>query len=301
MTKQVEIKAGDRYGRLVVLEEVAQHVYPSGQTRRRFLMKCDCGSPPKTFLISSFRNGTTLSCGCYNLEKCKSHGMHSTRQYQCWADMKTRCLNTNHKWYEAYGGRGITVCEKWLTFEGFWEDMKEGYSDDLTLNRRNNNASYCKENCAWDDAHFQGHMQRKLDGTIFKALGLCNTSGGKISANIKIKAERIYLGAYETEEEAVEAYDEASYKVYGDRPNNTASARPAVVERVSYYLANIHNTLRPKGSEMWNTNLTEQSVREIKDLYRSGLFTQKELAKEYAVLQCTVSSIVRGVSWKHVE
>ena len=301
MAKQVEIKVGDRYGRLVVLEEIEPHVYPSGETRRKFIMQCDCGSPPKSFLLSSFRNGTTVSCGCYNLEKIKSHGMNETRQYQCWADMKTRCLNKNHKWYESYGGRGITVCEKWLTFEGFWEDMEEGYSDALTLNRRDNDAGYCKENCAWDDAHFQGHMQRKLDGTLFKLTGLSNSSGGKIAASIKVKSERVYLGAYETEEEAAEAYDEASQQVYGDRPNKTVSSRPAIVERVGYYIANIHKILRPKGSEMWNTNLTEQDVREIKDLYRSGLFTQNELAKESAILQCTVSSIVRGASWKHVE
>jgi len=300
VTKQVEIKAGDRYGRLVILEEIPPHVYPSGENRRKFLMQCDCGSPPKSFLLSSFRNGTTLSCGCYNLEKGTSHGMHKTRQYQCWADMKTRCNNVKHKWYPSYGGRGITVCDKWNTFEGFWEDMQEGYSDNLTLNRRDNDKGYYKENCAWDTANFQGHMQRKLEGTAFSEVGVSVNNAGKFSASIKLNSERLHLGSYETVEEAAEAYDEASYRIYGDRPNKTLETRAALKEKVTYYFDNIAVDIRPKGSSHSGAKLLEKDVLEMRDLYSSGLFTQGEIAILYNVALGHISGILRRACWKHI-
>ncbi len=99
---------GKTYSRLTILEEVERHVYPSGDTRRKFLAQCSCGSTPKTYLISELRSGNTKSCGCQNRENLVSHGMYDTRAYQCWADMKTRCDNPKNKFYPDYGGRGIT-------------------------------------------------------------------------------------------------------------------------------------------------------------------------------------------------
>ena len=121
---------GKIYHRLTIVREMEKHIYPSGDTRRKFLALCSCGSFPKTYLISELRSGRTKSCGCLNKEQIKSHGMYNTRAYQCWADMKTRCDNPENKYYKDYGGRGITYCEKWKTFQGFWEDMQETYSED---------------------------------------------------------------------------------------------------------------------------------------------------------------------------
>ena len=117
-------------------------MYPSGDTRRKFLAQCSCGSEPKTYLINQLRSGKTKSCGCANVDNLTKHGMHDTRAYQCWADMKTRCDNPKNKYYDYYGGRGITYDPKWKTFEGFWEDTGENYSDELTLNRRDNDGNY---------------------------------------------------------------------------------------------------------------------------------------------------------------
>lgn len=69
--------------------------------------------------------------------------------YRIWANMKQRCLNNNNPDYKNYGGRGILVCEKWMNFEGFKEDMISSYKRGLSLDRIDVNGNYCKENCRW--------------------------------------------------------------------------------------------------------------------------------------------------------
>lgn len=289
---------GKTYNRLTILEEVERHVYPSGDTRRKFLAQCSCGSPPKTYLISELRSGNTKSCGCWNLENLRSHGMHETRQYQCWADMKTRCDNPKNKYYSYYGGRGITYCEKWKTFEGFWEDMKDTYSDDLTLNRRDNDGNYCKENCEWDTKNFQGHMRRKLDGTLLESIGMVqNPDNGIFYTRIKINSNGVGLGTYATEEQAAKAYDDASEIIYGDRPNKTEKVGDNTYKQVLWYLENKDKDIR----KIKNTSskLTDTQVLEIVEFYKNGMI-QKDIGEIFGVGQACVSSICRGDSHTRV-
>ena len=121
--------------------------------------RCKCG---KTCDIRSthLRNGNTQSCGClqvdriveHNANQDKSrfatHGMSETATYQTWKNMKQRCLNINNKDYKNYGGRGIVVCDRWLKFENFFEDMGEKPKG-LTIDRINNNGNYGQNNCWW--------------------------------------------------------------------------------------------------------------------------------------------------------
>lgn len=86
--------------------------------------------------------------------------MSHSRIYQTWADMKTRCLSSTNKRYHRYGGRGITVCEQWLEFAPFkdWA-LANGYTDELTIDRVNNDGNYCPENCEW--ITIQENLQRR--------------------------------------------------------------------------------------------------------------------------------------------
>ena len=81
--------------------------------------------------------------------KREQHGMTNTRIYRIWKRMRSRCSNPNCWNYKYYGGRGITVCSRWDSFITFYNDMKENYTDHLTIDRKNNNKGYEPSNCQW--------------------------------------------------------------------------------------------------------------------------------------------------------
>jgi hypothetical protein len=140
-----------KFGRLTVIEFVG-----SKNKRRMWKCQCECGN---TTIVSTsdLATGNTTSCGCKHKElyhkhsvEMKTHGMTNTRLYHCWTDMKQRCTNPKNAHFKYYGGRGIKVCEEWNNSTNFIEwALKNGYRDDLTLDRINVNGNYEPSNCRW--------------------------------------------------------------------------------------------------------------------------------------------------------
>lgn len=154
--KQHQITTGQKFGRLTVIQETDPIVFVSGP-RRRFLCQCEC-STVKPFTLQSLMNGKSQSCGCLRKEQLKerntTHG-HSvggkrSPEHSAWHSMLQRCNNPKSKRYAEWGGRGITVCERWRTFDNFLADMGTRPSLKHSLDRfPDTNGDYKPGNCRW--------------------------------------------------------------------------------------------------------------------------------------------------------
>ena len=124
--------------------------YSKGKKYCKFA--CACGNT-KVIRYNHVMSERIKSCGCLAKEKGNNyrHGYTGTRLYNVWTNMKGRCTNPNNVGYQNYGGRGISVCNDWSdSFISFmtWA-LANGYSDNLTIERKDVNSGYCPDNCTW--------------------------------------------------------------------------------------------------------------------------------------------------------
>jgi hypothetical protein len=151
--------AGRKFGQLTAIRYSG-----SRESKVWWLCKCDCGTE-KEIRAGSLMAGLSNSCGCLlpriTAKRNLTHGMSYSPEYAIWSSMRDRCRNKQNAHYKYYGGRGISVCERWAeNFEAFYQDMGPR-PQSLTLDRINNDGNYEPGNCRWATRSQQSANRRK--------------------------------------------------------------------------------------------------------------------------------------------
>jgi hypothetical protein len=197
--KARKYEVGSKYGMLTLVKELDRHISPSGQPKRKFEFICDCGNTC-THLMNNVNRGLVISCGCFGATQHITHGGYTTTEYQIWLGMKDRCINVESESYYLYGGRGIEVCGRWMSFENFFLDMGIR-PNGLSIDRIDVNGNYEPDNCRWATDTIQIFNQRPRNNTT----GYTGVELRGQSWRIKIKKENksFVSGAFYSLREAV--------------------------------------------------------------------------------------------------
>lgn len=157
---------GKRFGRLSVTRRDGSKTYPSGKTSTAWLCVCDCGNSHRT-TKGALMSGSSKSCGCFQREdlsarrRARALGLSNTKVYHAWVGMISRTSDIRDIGWRNYGGRGITVCEKWKSFLEFYNDMGEPPTSRHSLGRKDNEKGYFKDNCRWETQKEQTRNTRR--------------------------------------------------------------------------------------------------------------------------------------------
>lgn len=188
--------------------------HKSKKKERYGIYKCICGEEFKC-ATRHIKSRSTKSCGCMKSKLVSDskikHGLANHRIFKIFVGMKTRCYNKKNKLYKYYGGKGTKVCKEWQDdFILFYNwAISNGYDDNLSIDRIDNDGDYEPDNCRWTNRYIQSQntvMLRKNNTSGYRGVTLV-PSTGRWSSCIQVNNKRIRIGTFDTREEAAENYN----------------------------------------------------------------------------------------------
>jgi hypothetical protein len=217
---------GQKFGKLTVLYEADKIRFNSKKTARTWRCICECGTE-KTILQASLRSGNTKSCGCGCVENrnrilnkkgvSKKDYPSNNRLERILGSMRQRCFNPNVNEYYRYGGRGITVCDEWMDKKNGMKNfvlwaLSNGYSDELTIDRIDNDKGYSPENCKWSDRFEQMSNTSVSIKIPYKSKTYNYNSLGRELGISASTIRKWYLRGFESGEEIIQAINNSIKK-----------------------------------------------------------------------------------------
>lgn len=195
-------RTGQVFGKLTVREQAGR------DKLKKALWRCTCECGNETVVVSgSLVTGNTTSCGCVLKAAITKHGGWNKSSYNTWRAMIRRCTVPTDKDYPRYGGKGVSVCARWLEYTNFVADMGEPVGDE-TLDRIDAYGNYAPENCRWAGVQTQNRNVRVRPDSTTGVTGVSKTGSGRFMAKVAVGKKAHYSKVFRTVEEAAAARKE---------------------------------------------------------------------------------------------